>query len=311
MISQQERTIEPTFEWPECEAPHPYNLALASQLCAAMILKDSAMKDVTTHFPSGWSSNDVIQVASHPQHFIVKLPRRLGNLDAAARCMAEAVRTEWAANHGFGPQVLVIDTESGGFVMERLEGQTLTIEMIKQRLPQTAKLLRRIHGAEAADWMSKFDPMEIVKGQLDSVKTVHAMEDEEIRLVERIIYDTTRVVKGHPWVPCHNDFHSHNIFLLPSGGMMAIDFEDCDLGDPMWDLAYLIVNLELEVLSSEVEDLYGVTMWERSRVQAYLPLAMAHCATWAAIRGAPWIQHYREIMGRLKEVVQQHPNNQP
>ncbi|KAL8789299.1 MAG: hypothetical protein Q9213_001222 [Squamulea squamosa] len=313
-ISQQDRIVEHSFEWPECEAPHPNNFALASKLCTALILKDPTMENVITHFPSGWSSNDIIQISSHPQHFIVKLPRLQGNSDAATRCIDEAVRTGWAASHGFGPQALVVDTESGGFVMERLKGQTLTIEMIKQRLPQTVDLLRRIHGAEAADWMRKFDPTEIVKGQLDSVKAIYAMGAEEIRLVENIIYNAIKVVQGHPWVPCHNDFHSHNIFLQPSGRMMAIDFEDCDLGDPMWDLAYLIVNLELEGVSSEVEDLYGVTMRERRRVLAYIPLAMAHCATWAAIRGAPWIQHCREIMGRLKEFVQQYPgdpNNQP
>lgn len=87
-----------------------------------------------------------------------------------------------------------------------------------------------------------------------------------------------------------------------------IDFEACDLGDPMWDLAYLIVNLELEHHPYKLADLYGVTPHERVRVGAYIQLALAHCATWAAMRGGgPWVQHYKELMERLHKVLYRKP----
>jgi len=53
----------------------------------------------------------------------------------------------------------------------------------------------------------------------------------------------------------------------------------------MWDLAYLTVNLELESNSSLLTRLYRTSAEEERRVLDYIPLAMAHCATWAALHG--------------------------
>lgn len=71
----------------------------------------------------------------------------------------------------------------------------------------------------------------------------------------------------------------------------------------MWDLAYLTVNLELEREPFSLLHLYGADAEEGRRVLAYLPLAMAHCAMWAALHGGVWAQHQREVMGRLRKVV--------
>lgn len=309
---QQIEFVEEAFKWPACEPPHPGNLALASKLCTDLLPLGSDTQTITKHFPSGWSSNDVIQVSIHsPAHhrrFIVKLPRRQSSSCIGTNCKAEALRTCWASMHGFGPKVLTVDEESGGFVMEFIEGRTLTMEMIRQRLPQAVNVLRRIHEAEATSWMRRYDPMEIVRGQLECVKERNAMPLKDVRFVESIIHDTREKVKNHPWMPCHNDFHSHNIMLGSASRddseyLLAIDFEECDLGDPMWDLAYLTVNLELEQAPGSLEHLYGASAEDRRRVRAYVPLAMAHCATWAALHGGSWAQHQKEVMKRLREVV--------
>ncbi|KAI4279922.1 MAG: hypothetical protein L6R38_004862 [Xanthoria sp. 2 TBL-2021] len=278
-------------------------------MCTILILGDPSIETAVTPFPSGWSSNDIIQVSTNQNNFIVKIPRQPSLPNAAARCKAEAIRTAWAANRGFGPRLLYIDPESGGFAMERLRGQTLTVETIKQRLPQVVRLLRRIYTARPAKWMWRFDPANGVKTMLETVKSTNAMQPSEVRLIEEIISNTAEMVKDHPWVLCHNDFHSYNIFLQPAKtrfcteNLMAIDFEECDLGDPMWDLAYLIVSLELEHDPYDLEDLYDATLRERRRVQAYIPLAMIYCATWAAVRGGPWERHCKELMGRLNGLV--------
>lgn len=85
--------------------------------------------------------------------------------------------------------------------------------------------------------------------------------------------------------------------------LLAIYFEDCDLGVSMWDLAYLTVNLELELAPCSLDEMYGANTEKRRRVRAYVPLAMAHCATWAALHGRPWVKHQKELMERLKRVV--------
>lgn len=314
-MTKQQQQIEPVegaFEWPSCEPPHPRNLDLASKLCTALLPTGSDTKTITKHFPSGWSSNDVIQVVipspTHQSRFIVKLPRIQTLSCIGASCKAEALRTRWAAKHGFGPKVLAIDDESGGFVTEFIEGRTLTVDMIKQRLPQAVNMLRWIHKAETMNWMRRYDPVEIVRKHLECVKERNTMRPGDVRLVEGIIHDTREKVKDHPWMPCHNDFHSHNVMLARASRgdaerLFAIDFEDCDLGDPMWDLAYLTVNLELEQRPYSLERLYGASAEDRQRLRAYVPLAMAHCATWAALHGELWVQHQEEVMKRLREVV--------
>lgn len=314
-MTKQQQQVEPVdgaFKWPSCEPPHPRNLDLASKICTKLLPVGSDTKTITKHFPSGWSSNDVIQVSisstGHEYRFIVKLPRRQTLSCIGASCKAEALRACWAAEQGFGPKVLAIDEESGGFVMEFIQGRTLTLGMIKQRLPQAVNMLRRIHEGETKQWMKRYDPMKIVRDHLVSVREGNTMRPKDARLIEAIIYNTEEQVKGHSWTPCHNDFHSHNVMLRHASrddpqSLLAIDFEACDLGDPMWDLAYLTVNLELERDPYSLEHLYGASAEDRRRLRAYVPLAMAHCATWAALHGESWAQHQKEVMIRLMDVV--------
>lgn len=311
MTAQQQHTkvADGAFNWPASESPHSENLALASNLCTALLPRESDIEIITTHFPSGWSSNDVIQVTTRSlaqqRRFIVKLPRRQTSSCIAASCQAEAIRTHWAATRGFGPKVLAIDDESGGFVMDFVEGRTLTMEVLRQRLPQAVNMLRQIHDAEVMDWMRKYDPIEVVKQQIECAKERNTMQPKDIRFIEDILHYVAENVKGRPWMPCHNDFHSHNVMLRRASvnspeRLLAIDFEDCNLGDPMWDLAYLAVNLEMEQESYSLACLYGATAEDEQRIRAYVPLAMAHCATWTALRGEAWGQHHEEVMERLK-----------
>ncbi len=308
-MTEQQHQSEPAasiFTWPANEPPHPQNLALASKLCAALLPMEPATTPVTTHLPSGWSSNDVIRVSisssAHRHRFIVKVPRRQTSSCIASNCRAEALRTSWASMHGFGPKVLAIDEESGGFAMEHLEGRTLTKDTIRERLPQALNVLRRIHEAEAMEGMRSYDPMQVVRGQLEQIKESGTMQPDDIRLVESIMRNAEEQVTGHPWAPCHNDFHSQNVMLHDNERLLAIDFEDCDLGDPMWDLAYLTAHLELEQDPDSLEDLYGASAEERRRVRAYVPLAMAQFATWSALHGVVWAQHQREVVERLREL---------
>ena len=311
MTAQQQHTkvADGAFNWPASEPPHSENLALASSLCTALLPRESDTKTITRHFPSGWSSNDVIQVTTHSlaqqRRFIVKLPRRQTTSCAATSCQAEAIRTHWAATHGFGPKVLAIDVESGGFVMDFVEGRTLTMEMLRQRLPQAVNMLRQIHDAEVMNWMRKYDPIEVVKQQIECAKERNTMQPKDIRFIEDILHYVAENVQGRPWMPCHNDFHSHNVMLRRASvnspeRLLAIDFEDCNLGDPMWDLAYLAVNLEMEREPCSLACLYGATAEDEQRIRAYVPLAMAHCATWTALHGKAWAQHHEELMERLK-----------
>ena len=73
----------------------------------------------------------------------------------------------------------------------------------------------------------------------------------------------------------------------------------------MWDLAYLIVNLEMEETPRLLLELYATSEDEGDRVHAYIPLAMAHCATWAAVRGGVWTQHQHDLLRRVRTSISQ------
>ena len=327
---QLEQSNQP-FEWPVSASPHAQDLALASKLCATTFpanFKSSSF--TTTHLSTGRSSNDVVKVSfpsttAHPschpfsRNFIVKLPRIQPSqsfiISSHSNCKSEALRTSWAAKHGFGPNVLAIDEENGAFAMEYVVGRTLTMVTTLKHLPSVVVLLREIHSAKAEDWMRRYDPLVVVKKYLECLKTEgeknFSIEDE--LLVESVLRKYESEIKGggeYPLVPCHNDFHSHNVMLrhaTTSGKkLLAIDFEDCDLGDPMWDLAYLTVNLEFERTPLALAELYGASVDERRRLRAYVPLAMAHCATWAGVQAGSWDRHQAELMQRLRHVVARH-----
>lgn len=299
-------------EWPECSAPHPDNFSLAHRICTAHALVSPDEHVVIIHLTSGWSSNDVFKVSfphrTYANKYIVKLPRQPDSQSAIADCKDEGLRTSWAHRHGLGPRMVTIDEESGGFAMECLEGTPLSSELAKQHLLPLMTLLRNMHRAPSVRWMQKYDPVAVVTGYLDRVKSQNTMSPEDIKLVETILQRTKTAVKGHPTAPCHNDFHCQNIMLTQasSGGseLTAIDFENCGIGDPMWDIAYLTVNLGLEQTPLVLADLYGVNDFGCARVRAYVLLAMAHCATRAATRGEPWKVHHEEMMGKMKQALE-------
>ena len=302
---------EQSSAWPECPAPHPDNWALAHKICTTQALVSQDEHVVIIHLTSGWSSNDVFKVSfphrTYGNNYIVKLPREAHSPSAKADCKDEALRTSWAHRHGLGPRMVTVDEESGGFAMECLEGTTLSSDLALQHLPPLMNLLRNMHRAPSVRWMQQYDPVAAVAGYLDRVKNQNTMSPEDIKLVEMVLQWTKTAVKGHPKTPCHNDFHCQNIMLTqtPSRGseLTAIDFENCGMGDPMWDVASLTVNLGLQETPLALANLYGVNDFGCRRVRAYVLLAMCHCATWAATRGEAWKAHREDMMVTLKKAL--------
>lgn len=306
------------FEWPVSSPPTAQNLVLASRLCATL-MGPNAPRGITTSLQNGWSTQDCIRVdfssassSSSSRSFIVKVPRERC-VRAVSMCKAEATRTTWAGECSIGPKVFAIDDESGAFAMECIMGENLTIETALRSLPQTIELLLKIHKAPALPWMRIHNPIAIVQNQLQCAKNENLMLFEDVRFLESVMTHTKNEIKDfysspHRLVPCHNDFHCQNIMLEQNNDQknnraVAIDFENLDLGDPMWDFAYLTVNLDLERQPLALADLCGATMEERRRLRAYCPLAMAHCATWAGIHGLLWRKYSRGLIVRMRQAM--------
>ncbi|KAG8527600.1 uncharacterized protein KY384_007753 [Bacidia gigantensis] len=196
------------------------------------------------------------------------------------QCKEESVRASWASNHGVGPNMLSTDADTGGFAVECIKGNMLLRETAREYLPQIIKLLRSIHSAKAERWMGKFEPVNEVKWHLPYA--AKCMPPEEVRRVKTALRNAEVSIKNPPLVPCHNKFHCRNIMLEDSmpgshdgARLLAIDFENCDLGDPMWDVASLAADLEHKTQFALLK-VHGATEEEKRRLRIYLPLVKAH-----------------------------------
>ncbi|RKK66776.1 hypothetical protein BFJ69_g15099 [Fusarium oxysporum] len=289
----------PPFQWPSSSPPSSANIAKAAVLCQTLDVNETSIS-ISPFNHSGWSAQDCIKIDLASQSFLVKIPR-YPSPQSILLCNAEAVRASWAASVGAGPSVVCRDESSGAFVMAFINGQTLTPDLALRNLPAIMELLRKFHTSTSHPWMNIYSPIATVEDYLCLARDQATMTDDDTQLIEAVIAyvkasvgDTTSTL-----APCHNDFHCHNIIVDGTARLWAIDLENVDLGDPMWDLAYLSVNLEMEPLG--LAEVYGSMKEDRNRLGAYYLLAIAHCATWSITHGQLWFQHYRELMVRLRK----------
>jgi thiamine kinase-like enzyme len=300
-ISEDMKDTESNFHWPSSAAPSATNLAIASRMCQKDLKLTGSIPTITP-FKTGWSAHDCMKVSfpSHDRCYIVKIPRHHDPTSVVA-CKNEALRASWASKHGCGPAVLAIDDTSGAFIMEFINGQTLATDM--NHVPSTIALIRRIHTSPRQDWMSVYHAPMVVKDMLHTARKMNTLKcgDEQF-LCDLISWVSMRVgdrPQDHLIVPCHNDFHSLNIMLDLQGALWAIDFEDCNLGDPMWDLGYLTANLMLEPLA--LAEIYSCDPKEKERLEAYYYLALGHFAVWSATHRPLWVQHFQNCMTTLRQ----------
>ncbi|KAL9115069.1 MAG: hypothetical protein Q9227_000863 [Pyrenula ochraceoflavens] len=278
----------------------------------------------------GMSAQDCIKVIrispppanptnNNPQKesFMVKLPRHHSEASAVA-CAAEGLRAQWAGSVGLGPEVILVDFDeesgkgSGGFVMRFLDdAQACTMEVVKNTEGMKERIVREVmvslHDQEvppsSIEPGRRYDPVAVVAAMLRDVKMQPgAMAQGDLEIVERVIERAGEVQQAagdSVLRPCHNDLHSLNtMFDKGRNRLWLIDFEDMALGDPMWDLGYFSANLEIPVF--ELADVYGCSEEEKTRLEAFYPLAVCHFATWAATRGPVWRGHVEECMERLR-----------
>ena len=238
---------EEASQWPSSPLPSLANIALATKLCSHLA-PSGVSPTVTTHNRVGWSAQDCINIDYPDESYIVKVPRNHSS-DTAAACRAEMTRARWAEANRLGPAVVAEDDTSGAFAMQFIKGQTLaTTELAWQYMPKLLNLLHRCHASPVSGWMGPWDPLAVVHKTLKVATTSNSMAMEDIQLVEQVIFWTQNGIGdvSQLLVPCHNDFHGLNVVLDGEEHLWAIDYEECNLGDPMWDLAYLTATLEIE-----------------------------------------------------------------
>jgi aminoglycoside phosphotransferase (APT) family kinase protein len=147
--------------------------------------------------------------------------------------------------------VLTPDDELGsGFVMDRLEGETLARRILRDeefaevrpRLAhQCGEILAGIHAIPRKSLPEL--PVQDARGQLDQYRGIYDLFDDPrpvFELAFRFIEDN--LPEAPPLTLVHGDFRNGNLMIDPQGVRGVLDWELAHVGDPMEDLGWICVN---------------------------------------------------------------------
>lgn len=142
------------------------------------------------------------------------------------------------------------DGAGSGFVMERLEGETLGARIVRSerfarvrpRLArQCGEVLARLHSIPVTELPEL--PVNAAKGLLDQYRGIYEVFDHPrpvfelaIRWIEERLPETSEL--GF----VHGDFRNGNLMIDEDGVRGVLDWELAHVGDPIEDLGWLCVN---------------------------------------------------------------------
>lgn len=155
----------------------------------------------------------------------------------------EKTSTELAVKLGIDSDLLHFST-IGEKVMSFIDGAREVDETMMQSedlLQKAASVFRTLHTC-GEDTGVPFDVDEMIELYLQVIKAnkVSVYEDfDEIRAIAMSSTNTTKV-------PCHNDSLMANWLLSSSGKLYLVDWEYAGMNDPMWDLACLSIEAQLD-----------------------------------------------------------------
>lgn len=173
-----------------------------------------------------------------PDHWIrpVEMTREIKGLELAASAGVPV------------PKILVscrmVELERPYVVTEFVEGTAIARQIMREPgyaaaragfARQCGEILARLHGAGqlAQDW-SAYDPIGDLEWHLNNTDFPSPVLTGAIRWLER-----NRPALERPPSPVHRDFRLGNLMMQPSGICAVLDWETCQLGDPVEDLAWL------------------------------------------------------------------------
>jgi 5-methylthioribose kinase len=165
------------------------------------------------------------------------------------------------------PEVIYVDSSNAAYIMEGVISSTTLLESLKNGIvPETilkdfAKSLAMIHNFSKIETVDKnhFVNAEFrdfkLSLQYDGLQAFLGKDEYDIAMEMKRSYcqKQTHIV--------HGDLNSNNILLDSSGKTWIIDFEQSHLGDPAYDVAYIlseiVICLEIFYTENQVDTTIG------------------------------------------------------
>ena len=204
---------------------------------------------------------------------------------------AEAHNARQAASIGIAPELLYLDPPSGLMLTRFIEGAAaLRAAELRQPalLRQAAGLLKRLHGSGLAfagrmELFPKLDAyiaLAARKGWPPGLKLTSIRRRVE---TARIALDRVAI----PFVPSHVDPVPHNFVRAGGGALYLLDWEYAAMAEPMWDLAAVAIEAELDAgLERLLLDAYfaGEVAQQAGRFVLYKASLNLLAAAWAVVQ---------------------------
>ncbi len=162
----------------------------------------------------------------------------------------ELVALRAMADLGIGAELMFVDDAAGVLVTRLVPGRPLEPQDL--RLPSAAeriaRLVRRVH--DGPSFAGVFSPFTVVRDYREKAArlgTTIADADEAFAIMASV----EQCLGPEPTLrPCHNDLLAANL-LIAGTELHIIDWEYAAMGDPMFDLASFVTNLELADADAE------------------------------------------------------------
>jgi aminoglycoside phosphotransferase (APT) family kinase protein len=203
-----------------------------------------------------WSF-DIVQASGNIGAILRRAPQGYGAAPTrAAGLHAEAILMQLAHDAGLpSPRVLHVlkpeDELGTGFIMQRVEGETIARKILRDEQFATARpLLARQLGKVLAGIHGLAVPRELNLRRMTAAKEIAELE-RDYRSLDwpRPVFELAlRWLKNHdPGLSqevtlVHGDFRHGNLVIGPEGLRAVLDWELAHLGDPMEDLGWVCVN---------------------------------------------------------------------
>lgn len=204
--------------------------------------------DACTVTRLGGLTNRVYRVDTGDRSAVVRLPGP--GTEAYIDRKVEATNARAAERAGVSPQVILADPDSGVLITETIEGiETMTPALFRSRDGSPARAgrsLAKLHNSgERFDF--RFELFAMIEEYLRVLSTRDVTLPEGYHGVVEAAEPVKHALEANPapLAPCHCDPLCEN-FLDDGERMWIVDWEYSGMNDPLWDVADLSVEAEMD-----------------------------------------------------------------
>jgi thiamine kinase-like enzyme len=238
-----------------------------------------------SRLPGGLSNMNYL-VDAGGEMFVVRLGCANAELLGIDRSREEAAARR-AYEAGFAPEILVFVQPEGHAVIRYLSDaepptieQFISLEMVER----VARRMRDVHALASIEGV--FDPFDEI------ARWRKVLDDRGSPMPTRLggLLDLVDVADAERQVPatgdlvlCHND--QNHLNFLDDGDLWLIDWEYAGMGDPMYDLAGIALNLDKDGREVLLRSYYGEATPElHRRLDLLVPAFLCWNTMWCLIQ---------------------------